>query len=99
MFKSLLKTNSFLLTSDELGTGVFIDLCHINYCASLLGVAECAQAFLDVASCWADSGNHGCFGITTETLFQQPVAEKFSFESLLAITASHKKCLLYLEYA
>lgn len=62
-------------TSDELGTGVFVDLCHINDRTSLLGVAESAKAFLDVASCWAESGNHGCFGITTETLFQQPVVE------------------------
>lgn len=63
------------LTSDELGAGVFVDLCHVDDCASLLGVAQGAETFLDVAPCWAESGNHGCFGITTETLFQQPAAE------------------------
>lgn len=76
------RQTDFLLTSDELGTGVFIDLCHVNYGASLLGVAEGAQTFLDVASCRADSGDHGCFGITTQTLFQQPVAERLGFGSL-----------------
>lgn len=96
------------LTSDELGAGVFVDLCHVNDRASLLGVAQGAETFLDVASCWAESGNHGCFGITTETLFQQPAAKNIdyfqngaesSFKSLVAYYSAANNYLLYLEYS
>lgn len=60
------------LTSDELGTGVFVDLGHIDDCPSLLGVAQSAEAFLHIAACRAQRGDHSRLGVTSKTLFQQP---------------------------
>lgn len=64
------------LTSDELGTGVLIDLCHIDDGAGLLGIAQCAEGFLHIAASWTDCGDHGRLRVTTNALFQQPAEDK-----------------------
>lgn len=60
------------LTSDQLCAGVLVDLCHVNDGASLLGVAQRAEALLHVAARGAQRGDHGCLGVAAETLPQQP---------------------------
>lgn len=63
------------LTSDELGTGVLIDFGYVNDCAGLLGIAQRTQALLHTATRWAQSGDHGCLGVTTKALFQKPAGQ------------------------
>lgn len=64
------------LTSDELRTGVLVDLCHVDDGAGLLGIAQSAQAFLNVAAGRAECGYHGRLGVAAKAFFQQPAEEQ-----------------------
>lgn len=58
-----------ILTSDQLGIGVLVDLGYVDDQASLLSIAQSAQALVDVARGRAQGRNHGRLGVSTQAFF------------------------------
>lgn len=61
-----------VLTSDEFGVGVFVDLGHVDDHAGLLSIAQRAQALLYVAGGRTQRGDHGRLRVPSQALLQQP---------------------------
>lgn len=57
-------------TSDQLGIGVLVDLGYVDDEASLLSVAQSAQALVHVARGRTQCCNHGRLRVATQTFLQ-----------------------------